>query len=258
MGLEPTRPIKAAVIAPHPVTVAGLAAVIDAQPDMAVVVTAASVAAGLPDILRTEPNAAIVEIGPGVHGAPIPDLIDALRQQGGRTAIIAFTDEPRHVVTALKEGARGFLLKDCPTDEIVASLHQAVRGAIPVSTRTLPHLVSEVMSPTVTPALTMREREVLSLVARGQSNSRIAESLHVSEATVKTHMRRVFHKLDVSDRASAVALAMSRGLLTLEDQSESFRPLAPYVQPGAEECCPHRRADRTASRNDAEPGKTEG
>jgi DNA-binding NarL/FixJ family response regulator len=258
MGLEPTRHIKAAVVAPHPVTVAGLAAVVDAQPNMAVVATASSVAAGLPDILRTEANAAIVEIGPGIEGAPIRDLIDALRQHGGQMAIIAFTDEPRHVVTALKEGARGFLLKDCPTDEIVAGLHQAVRGAIPVSARTLPHLVSEVMSPTVAPALTMREREVLGLVARGQSNPRIAESLHVSEATVKTHMRRVFHKLDVSDRASAVAMAMSRGLLTLENRSAPPRPLSPYAQPGSDEGFPHPQAGHAVGRDDMGPRKAWG
>lgn len=235
MDLAPTRLIKVAVVAPHPVTVAGLAAVVDAQPTMTVVATAPSVAAGLPDILRAEPDAAIVEIGPDADGAPIPDLIDALRRHGGRAAIIAFTDEPRHVVTALKEGARGFLLKDCPTDEIVAGLYQAVRGAVPVSPRTLPHLVSEIMSPTVAPPLTRREREVLGLVARGQSNSRIAESLHVSEATVKTHMRRVFHKLDVGDRASAVALAMSRGLLALENQPVLPRPLAPGAPRGHDE-----------------------
>jgi len=218
MKSAPNWPIKIAIVAPHPVTVAGLSAVVNAQPTMAVVASASSVKAGLPDILRTEPDAAIVEIGSDTYGAPIADLSDALRQQGSQAAIIAFTDEPRHVVTALKGGARGFLLKDCATDDIVAGLHQAVCGAVPVSPRTLPHLVSEIMAPTLTPVLTRREREVLSSVARGQSNSRIAESLHVTEATVKTHMRRVFHKLDVRDRAAAVAEAMSRGLLALECQ----------------------------------------
>ncbi|MFI9821079.1 LuxR C-terminal-related transcriptional regulator [Streptomyces sp. NPDC052013] len=231
--------IRVAVIASQPVTVAGLAAVVDAQPNMTVVATAHSVADGLADITRAEPDAAIVEVGPDHEGSPVPDLVDALRRQGSGTAVIAFAEEPGHVVTALKAGARGFLLKDCPTEEIVTGVRQAVRGAVPVSPRTLPHLVSEVMSPTAPPALSQREREVLALVARGQSNSRIAASLHVSEATVKTHMRRVFHKLKASDRASAVALAMSKGMLELKedpappDGSGGFAGPPPRSEPGS-------------------------
>ncbi|GAB2846119.1 response regulator transcription factor [Streptomyces deserti] len=225
MSLAHSR-IKVAVIASRPVTVAGLSAVVNSQPDMTVVATAFSVADGLTDIMRSEPDAAIVELGTANEGSPVPDLIDALRHQGSKAAVIAFAEEPEHVVTALKAGARGFLLKDCPTDEIVTGVHQAVRGAVPVSPRTLPHLVSEVIAPTAPPALSRREREVLALVARGQSNPRIAQSLHVSEATVKTHMRRVFHKLQATDRASAVALAISKGMLAPKEgpNTDSVQP----------------------------------
>ncbi|GFE23149.1 MULTISPECIES: LuxR C-terminal-related transcriptional regulator [Streptomyces] len=220
MNVSQAAGIRVAIIASHPITVAGLASVVDIRPDMTVVATAPTVAEGLTDILRAEPDAVIAELTPGCGGSHIPDLVDALRRQGGKAAVIALAEDPGQVVTALKAGARGFLLRDCSTDEIVTGVGQVVHGAVPVSPRTLPHLVSEVVSPTTPPALSQREREVLELVARGQSNSRIAASLHVSEATVKTHMRRMFHKLEVNDRASAVAVALSKGLLALhEDQS---------------------------------------
>ncbi|WP_432077059.1 LuxR C-terminal-related transcriptional regulator [Streptomyces wuyuanensis] len=224
MSLAHISEIRVAVIASHPITIAGLAAVINAQSNMTVVATASSVAGGLSDIMQAEPEAVIVELGPANEGLPVPALVDALRHQRNRASVIAFAEEPEHVVTALKAGARGFLLKDCPTDDIVTGVRQAVRGAVPVSPRTLPHLVSEVMAPTAPPALSRREREVLALVARGQSNPRIAQSLHVSEATVKTHMRRVFHKLQANDRASAVALAISKGMLAPNESQTAGHP----------------------------------
>ncbi|GGM82995.1 hypothetical protein GCM10012275_61950 [Longimycelium tulufanense] len=110
-------------------------------------------------------------------------------------------------------GARGFLAKNSSLEEIARAIGQAVAGAPAVSPAALPMLLSEVSEPRGTATLSPREIEVLRLVASGLSNMEIAKKLFLTPATVKTHLRRVFRKLAVNDRAAAVASALSAGLL---------------------------------------------
>ncbi|OKI01012.1 hypothetical protein A6A06_19285 [Streptomyces sp. CB02923] len=219
MNGSSSRGTDVAVLASTPLTVFGISALLSARSHLTVVACAPTAEELFAQIARSAPHAVIVETSSVPDAARLRSLIDELRHRAGNIVVVALAEHPRQVITVLRAGARGFVLKDSPSDEIVRSVGQAVGGSVPVSPRALPYLVSEIVSPTPAPRLSLRESEVLHLVAQGLSNRRIAEKLHLSEATVKTHMRRIFHKLEVGDRASAVARAMSRDLLgSLEER----------------------------------------
>jgi len=114
---------------------------------------------------------------------------------------------------AIKAGARGFLVKNAPVEAIVTAVRQVAAGSTPVSAPLLPLLLSEVYDPRGRRALSSREVEVLQLVAEGRTNAEIAKAFFLSEATVKTHLRRIFGKLQVTGRASAVATAIATGAI---------------------------------------------
>lgn len=120
------------------------------------------------------------------------------------------TDE--NILAAIEAGASGYLLKAAPQEEILAGVRSVARGEVALAPSIAALLVRRVKGP---PAATLSEREtqVLSLVAKGNSNPAIAKALFLSEATVKTHLLHVFEKLGVSDRTRAVTLAMELGLL---------------------------------------------
>jgi len=126
---------------------------------------------------------------------------------------------PRHIdqhrdmiLAAIEAGASGYLLKAAPAEELIAGVRSVAAGEVALSPAIAVQLVSRMRAPAPT-ALTARELEVLRLVAEGLSNRVIGERLFVGEATVKTHLLRVFEKLGVNDRTRAVTLAMERGLL---------------------------------------------
>jgi DNA-binding NarL/FixJ family response regulator len=157
---------------------------------------------------------------------PAVDGIEATRQVGAlepapRVIILTTFDLDEYVYAALEAGASGFLLKDVKAAALVEAIRVVHRGdallAPGVTRRLIGRFVaSRPATVTVDPALesmTPREREVLLLIARGLSNQEIAASLFVSEATVKTHVGRVFAKLGVRDRAQAVMVAYESGLV---------------------------------------------
>jgi DNA-binding NarL/FixJ family response regulator len=110
-------------------------------------------------------------------------------------------------------GATGYLLKDAPRDELFRAVRAAARGESVLSPSVAAKLIGQVRAPAKEP-LSQRELEVLGLIARGSTNREAAAHLFISEATVKTHLLHIYGKLGVRDRASAVAAAYERGLLT--------------------------------------------
>lgn len=128
-----------------------------------------------------------------------------------------------YVYEALSIGASGFLLKDAPAEELVRAVRVVADGQALLAPTVTRRLIADVTSrraaarakpaPALA-ALTPREREVLELIAKGMSNTEIAEALFVAEQTVKTHVSKVFAKLDLRDRAQAVVLAYESGLVT--------------------------------------------
>jgi DNA-binding NarL/FixJ family response regulator len=131
---------------------------------------------------------------------------------GTRIVVLTTYDTDADIVRAVEAGATGYLLKDTPRRDLVSAIRAAARGETVLGPTVAGRLVSRLRRPAAEP-LSARETEVLTLVARGQTNAEIGRVLHVSEATVKTHLIRAFSKLGVSDRTAAVTTAIERGML---------------------------------------------
>jgi DNA-binding NarL/FixJ family response regulator len=116
-------------------------------------------------------------------------------------------------VRALEAGARGYVLKAGPPEELFRAVRSAAAGGLGLAPEIVDGLVGQVVSPD--PDLTAREIEVIRLLASGRSNRAIAEALFLGEATVKTHLVRIYRKLGADNRAAAVSEAIRRGLLEL-------------------------------------------
>jgi DNA-binding NarL/FixJ family response regulator len=155
---------------------------------------------------------------PGMDGVEATRLIAG----AGATRVLALTtfDVDQHVVDALRAGAVGFLLKDVTSEGLVDAVRRTAAGesvvAPAVLARMMDHFASRppvaVRQPAGFGDLSEREREVLAMIGAGRSNAEIAEALVISMATVKTHVRHVFAKLDLRDRAQAVVVARDAGL----------------------------------------------
>ena len=200
----------------------GLRVLVDAEDDLAVVGEAADGREALDVCARTAPDVVLMDIR-----MPVLDGVEAtrlLRRDAAGPSVIVLTtfDTDELVFAALRAGASGFLLKDAPADDLFAAIRTVAAGdamlAPSVTARLIGHFVAT--SPATSPgssdavsALTTREREVLTAIARGRSNQEIAADLFLSETTVKTHIGRVFDKLGVRDRAQAVIAAYESHLV---------------------------------------------
>ncbi|WP_246171787.1 response regulator [Microbacterium oryzae] len=194
---------------------AGLTLLLGTDPGIVVVGEAADGLSAAAAIETTDPDVVLMDIR-----MPRCDGIAATRRELDRDpdlAIIILTtfDADDLVVQALQAGARGFLLKDTPPDELVRAVHAAARGGstlTPSVWQRIVHLAAGGARPASTAdasalsALTRREREVAAAVARGMSNADIAAELFLSLATVKTHVGRVLQKLGVDNRVQAAVL----------------------------------------------------
>lgn len=159
-----------------------------------------------------DPDVVLMDLRmPGGGGV---DAITELGRRKARAHVLVLTtyDTDRDIMAALDAGATGYLLKDAPRDELFAAIRAAAAGDSVLSLAVATRVVSRMRS-SGAGALSSRELEVLTLVARGRSNREIARGLFVSETTVKTHLGHVYEKLGVSDRAAAVATAYERGIL---------------------------------------------
>jgi DNA-binding NarL/FixJ family response regulator len=199
----------------------GLRMILNTAEDMEVVAEAADGAEALTVVARESPDVALVDVPmPGMDGIEATRRIRAVPGAPGVIILTTF-DLDEYVFSALRAGASGFLLKDTLAAELVAAARVVVSGeavaAPSVTRRLIAHFVhGEPVRPRRSErlaVLTVREREVLTLIARGRSNSEIAGDLHLSESTVKTHIGRVLAKLDLRDRVQAVILGYECGLL---------------------------------------------
>lgn len=206
-------PIKVVVADDHPVVRSGIVGLLEAEADIEVVGQAADGRQAIAAAVRHDPTVVLMDLRmPDVDGVA---ATKAIRERCPGVAVVVLTtfDTDEAIVRAVDAGASGYLLKDAPTDELVDAVRRAAAGetvlAAPISKRLV-----ERMRTTSVDALTPREIEVLREVARGNTNAEVAELLHISEATVKTHLLHIYGKLAVSDRAAAVAKAYETGVLS--------------------------------------------
>ncbi|WP_030859198.1 response regulator [Streptomyces sp. NRRL S-37] len=215
------RPIRVVVVDDQPLIRAGFSMVLAGQDDIEVVGEAENGADALDLLEKVEADVVIMDIR-----MPVMDGIQATEQLMRRddppgVLVLTTFDNDEDAFAALRAGAGGFLLKNAPATEVVNAIRVLAAGesvVAPRITRLLLDRVSDRLAPANgqaerLDALTARERDVLTLVARGLSNAEIAEELYVAGATVKTHLGNLMAKLHLRDRAQAVAFAYESGLV---------------------------------------------
>ncbi len=204
--------VSVLVVDDHPVVRSGLVGMLDLEDDLDVVGEAADGEEALVRVAALAPDVVLMDLRmPKLDGAGATARIIA-EHPATRVLVLTTFDTDRDIVRAVEAGATGYLLKDTPRVQLVEAVRAAARGETVLAPSVASRLVSRMREPEVE-ALTPREQQVLAEVARGLSNAEIGRVLHIGEATVKTHLLRVFAKLGVDDRTRAVTAAMERGLL---------------------------------------------
>ncbi|WP_436500660.1 response regulator [Actinokineospora sp. HUAS TT18] len=205
------------VVDDHPLFRFGLCTVLAAEPSVDLVGEAATGAEAIAAARELTPDVVVMDVHlPDMTGIDAARAIVGERTDTGVLVLTMFNDS-ESVFAAMRAGARGYLLKGSGQDEIVRAVHAVGRGEAifgpDIATRVLGFFNAgpEVPGP-VFPELTTREREVLSLIADGVSNSGIASKLSLSPKTVRNHVSSIFTKLHVADRAQAIVRARKAGL----------------------------------------------
>ncbi|NLF04155.1 MAG: response regulator transcription factor [Actinomycetales bacterium] len=203
--------IRVLVVDDHPVVRAGLVGLLGGEGDVVVVGEAGDGAEAVTLAAQLEPDVVLMDLRmPQLDGAGATAQIVRARA-ATRVVVLTTFENDADILRAVEAGASGYLLKDTPRDELVEAVRAAARGetvlAPAVARRLFTHARDGAERPTA------RELEVLAAVARGLSNAQIGAELFIAEATVKTHLLRLFAKLGVDDRTRAVTVAIERGFL---------------------------------------------
>ncbi|GAA1290673.1 response regulator transcription factor [Saccharothrix xinjiangensis] len=191
---------------------------VDSAPDLRVVGEAGDGAEAVERVRATSPDVVLMDVRmPGVDGISATREISA--STAARVLILTTFDLDEYVYSALRAGASGFLLKDTPPAELLAAIRVVAAGDALLAPSVTRRLVAEFARAPRPRAprldgVTEREREVLTLIARGLSNAEVMRELHLSAGTVKTHVGRLLHKLQARDRAQLVIAAYESGLVT--------------------------------------------
>jgi DNA-binding NarL/FixJ family response regulator len=211
--------IRLLIVDDHPIMRDGLRGVFGGDEDFEVTGEASDGAEAIQLAQALHPDVILMDLRmPGMGGV---EAITRLRELGhpARVLILTTYDTDRDVLPAIEAGATGYLLKDAPRDELIRAVRAAHRGQSVLAPKVASTLVGLVGSPggrgqRGQENLSPREIEVLKLVADGATNQVAARKLLVSETTIKTHLLHIYTKLGVRDRASAVATAYKRGLIS--------------------------------------------
>jgi two-component system NarL family response regulator len=210
---EQNAKIRVLIVDDHRVVRVGLRAIIDAEPDMEVVAEAGDGPTALAAYAEHKPDITLLDLRmPGMSG---PEVLTALRQRDPEATVIVLTsyDADEDVYRAVQAGARGYLLKGTLPDGV---LEAAIRKVHAGQRLLAPEAAARLADRMTSPQLTPREVAVLELVAKGKSNKEIGTMLSLAEGTVKTHLKRIYEKLGVSDRTEAALVAVQRGIVSLK------------------------------------------
>lgn len=199
------------IVDDHPLTRLGAAAIVDAQPDMHVICQAAGVDDAVALFSTHRPTVTLMDLRLG--GKSGVDAIRAIRNIDPNAKIVVLTtyEGVDDIHEAIEAGAQGYLIKGMPYEMLVAAIRKVKRGG-----RFLPPPVTQALQDrNPNSRLTIREKEVLGLMIAGRNNTEIADELHITRATVKSHVASILLHLDVRDRTQAVVEALKRGIAHL-------------------------------------------
>ncbi len=207
--------IKILVVDDHPVVRDGLRGMLASLGEFEVIGEAGDGQQALELAEQLAPQVVLMDLRmPEMDGVQATAQIHA-RWPGMRVLVLTTYDTDAEIMRAIEAGATGYILKDAPREELYRAIRATARGQSYLSPSVVTRLMGQLRAPEES-ALSQREVDVLGRVARGATNKEIARTLHISEATVKSHLLHIFSKLGVSDRTQAVTLAVQKGIISLE------------------------------------------
>ncbi|MFE1555483.1 response regulator [Streptomyces sp. NPDC058734] len=214
--------IRVVLVDDQPLVRSGLRVLMADHPDLAVVGEAATGAEAVRLVRDTDPDVVVMDIRmPGMDGIEATRLITA-GPAAARVLVLTTFDEDEHVYGALRAGASGFAVKDMALDDILAAIRVVAAGDALIAPGVTRRLIADFVGrpepvperpPRTVQGITEREREVLTLVGRGRSNTEIAGELFITVATAKAHVSRLLGKLGARDRVQLVITAYETGLV---------------------------------------------
>lgn len=213
---EPTRLL---LVDDHAIIRQGIKALLRSRPELVVVGEAASGEEAVALCESHAPDVVLLDlVMPGIGGV---EAARRIKQVSPRTQVIVLTSyhEDEHILPAIRAGALSYLLKDIAPEELVEAIRKAARGEATLSSRVATLLMQALQGTTPaapspeTPTLSVRELEVLRLLAEGLTNTEIAGRLFVSETTVKSHVSNILGKLHLADRTQAAVYAWKQGMM---------------------------------------------
>jgi len=211
-----TEPVRVLIADDHPLFRDGMIALLTDGADTELAGTATSGTEAVDLARELQPDVVVMDLQmPGLNGVEATRRIVA---DSPHIAVLVLTmfDDDDSIFAVLRAGARGYLLKGADREQILRAIHSAASGEVvfgaDLAARMLGYFTASAAPPPVFPQLTAREREVLELIAQGQVNQAIAARLHLSHKTVRNHVSNILAKLQVADRAQAVAQARDAGL----------------------------------------------
>ena len=206
-----SQKISVMVVDDHPLIRVGIAAIVNARADMTVVAQAGTGEEALELFRRNKPDVTLMDLRlPGIGGV---EAIAAMRttRPDARFIVVTTYDGDEDIHRALEAGAQGYIIKGMPYQTLVEAIHRVHLGK-----RFLPPPVANTLASRMPDSdLSPREKEVLLLLVAGRSNKEIAQTLDITEATVKSHVSTILMRLGVDDRTQAVVTALQRGLVHL-------------------------------------------
>ncbi len=216
-----TKIIRVLVVDDHVVVRQGIRALLATETDIEVVGEAENGQEAVAEAESLQPDVILMDlVMPEMDGIEAIGRITARQPEAQILVLTSFAADDK-VFPAIKAGALGYLLKDSSPEELVGAIHQVHQGESSLHPTIARKLLQELSQPPDKPAtlepLTEREVEVLKLVAQGRSNQEIAEALVISDATARTHVSNILHKLHLASRTQAALYALREGLASLDD-----------------------------------------
>ncbi len=206
--------IRVLITDDHPVVREGLAGMLAGQQDFEVVGLAEDGDTAVALHQTLSPDVTLMDLQmPGLDGVGAIEAIKA-KQPSAHILVLTTYDSDADILRAIEAGATGYLLKDAPREELFRAVRATAKGDSVLAPTVAARLMTQMRAP-AEESLSAREIEVIQLVAKGKNNKDVGKELHISTATVKTHLIHIYNKLGVDDRTAAVTTALEKGIITL-------------------------------------------